>query len=75
MNEEIQKFTDDLKREVKDAPDNIIHVEDLFSLTVVNVLWRCMSGKSYEYNDPKMIRLLQLNRDFFRSSNMGFDPW
>lgn len=73
VNEEIDKFLAHLKNEAGTAKNNIIPVEDLFSLTVVNVLWRLVSGKSYEYNDPKMQRLLQLNSDFFRSSNFGLD--
>lgn len=73
VNEEIEKFTEHIKCEAAQAQDNIIHVEDLFSLTVVNVLWRLVSGKVYEYKDLKMLRLLQLNSDFFRSSNFGLD--
>lgn len=73
VHEEITKFMNHLKIQVNQAPNQTIFVQDLFSLTMLNVLWRLVSGKPYDYNDPKILRLLKLNDEFFRSTNFGVD--
>lgn len=73
LNDELDKFVTHIKEESNNAPGNIIHVHDMFGLTMINVLWRLVSGKSYDYNDEKMTRLLHLNDEFFQSTNFGLD--
>lgn len=73
INGELDKFVTHIRKLSESAPNNILHVEDLFNLTLVNVLWLLVSGKSYEYDDKKMTGLIKLNDDFYRSTNLGFD--
>lgn len=73
VNDEVEKFVEHIRCQSTSVPGNIIHVEDLFNLTMVNIIWRLVSGKSYEYNDAKMLHLLKLNDDFFKSTNFGLD--
>lgn len=73
VNEELDKYIAHIKEESAKAPGNIVHVEDLFNLAMINVLWRMVSGKSHDLKDEKVLRLLRLQDEFFQSTNLGLD--
>ncbi|CAL8127750.1 unnamed protein product [Orchesella dallaii] len=74
INEELDKFLEHMRQQIRSAPNNTLYgVTDFFHLTFNNVLWRLVSGKSYGYHDPQMMELLRLNREFFNSTNFGLD--
>jgi len=59
-----------MKTSVKE--NNGIHTFDCyFTLSVLNVLWSMLVGKSFEHNDPKLLTLIALVRDMMASCNFG----
>lgn len=73
VNEEIDKFIQHIQKQLARTRDNVLNEKDPFNVTMVNVLWRLASGKSYELDDPAIIKLVNLNRTFFETTNMGVD--
>lgn len=71
--EEVTKWVQFIKDKASKSADNVIHVENIFNTAVTNVLWSMVSGKQYDYDDSRMATMLQLNTDFFKSTNIGFD--
>ncbi|CAL8116967.1 unnamed protein product [Orchesella dallaii] len=72
VNEELDKFTDHVNKLI-DKKDGILEVESFFDLTVINVLWRLVTGVNYELEDARMLKLLKMSNDMTESSNFSFD--
>lgn len=73
VNDEIDKFVAYLKSKLDKTENSTIKERDLFSVTMLNVLWRMASGKSYELDDPIIVELVKLQRTFFETTNIGMD--
>jgi len=42
-----------------------------FQLSLLNVLWGMMAGIRYDYDDPKLVRLIEASSAWFESGNFG----
>ncbi len=73
INEELIKFTNHLDKLIDANANGIVHFDAFFDLTVVNVLWRLVTGVNYPLDDPKMNRLLKLSNDQVQSTSFAFD--
>ena len=63
IDEELEKFIEFLE-EKSQSGKNSIYPKHLFSLTVVNSLWRMINGNSFELNNPKLNDLIRWLDDF-----------
>ena len=62
MQEEIKKFCEELKQDCREGP---VDLSDKFNVMVINILWRIIGGKSFDYKDKKFEELVQhLNKGF-----------
>ena len=51
--------------------DGIIVFERFFQLSLLNVLWSMLAGKRYSHDDPKLLKLLEINSLWFQSGSFG----
>lgn len=72
MNEEAKKFIEYLKSNVKSTPDNVIHVGngDLFDSTVLNILWRLVTGKEHDLSDERITKMIRLSREYMNAARV-----
>lgn len=80
INEELDKFTDHFDKLIKSNSNGIVHFDAVFDLTVVNVLWRLVTGVNYSLDDHRIRNLLKLSNDQVKSTSFAFDfsiafPW
>ena len=62
MQEEIKKFCEELKQDCQEGP---VDLSNRFNVMVINILWRIIGGKSFDYKDKKFEELVQhLNKGF-----------
>ncbi|ODM88924.1 Farnesoate epoxidase [Orchesella cincta] len=69
--EEMDKFVGYL--ETKMQRDGVVEVDGLFNLTLVNMLWRLVTGINYSMNDKKIQKLLKLSNDMIKNTKFSFD--
>jgi len=53
---EVEEFVTFLRQEALSAPDNAIEIHNVFNITILNALWRIISGKRYfhSFNNRKI---------------------
>ncbi|CAL8116997.1 unnamed protein product [Orchesella dallaii] len=76
INEELTKFLghfDQILKRSQNNNENVVITTELFDLSVINVLWRLVTGKSYELENVRLNRLLHLSHEFVRISKNGED--
>ena len=56
MVEEIKKFCSELRQECRQGP---VDLSNRFNVMVINILWRIIGGKSFDYQDKKFAELVQ----------------
>ena len=62
IQEEIQKFCSQLRQECSQGS---IDLSNRFNVMVINILWRIIGGKSFDYKDQQFAELVQhLNKGF-----------
>ncbi|CAL8148556.1 unnamed protein product [Orchesella dallaii] len=71
IGEELDKFTDHLKNLMK--KDGVVEVHGLFDLTLVNVLWRLVTGVNYAMDDERILELLKLSNEMIQNTKFSFD--
>ena len=62
MQEEIKNFCSELKKHCQDGP---VDLGNRFNVMVINILWRIIGGKRFDYQDKKFAKLVEhLNEGF-----------
>ena len=62
MQEEIKNFCLDLSKDCQDGP---VDLANRFNVMVINILWRIIGGKRFDYQDKKFAKLVEhLNEGF-----------
>ena len=62
MQEEIKNFCSDLKKDCQTGP---VDLANRFNVMVINILWRIIGGKRFDYQDKKFAKLVEhLNEGF-----------
>ena len=56
IQEETQKFCSELRQECQKGP---IDLSNRFNVMVINILWRIIGGKSFDYKDQQFAELVQ----------------
>ncbi|ODM94630.1 Farnesoate epoxidase, partial [Orchesella cincta] len=74
INEELAKFLEHFSEKLNRTRNNtMVITKELFDGSVLNVLWRLVTGKSFELGDERLDYLLQLSNDFLQASKNGAD--
>ncbi len=74
INEEVAYFADHLAKEAAASREKgVISVQNFFNVTILNVLWRIVAGKRYDYGDSELGRILKIAADVTNTtSTPGF---
>ncbi|CAL8117112.1 unnamed protein product [Orchesella dallaii] len=74
INEEISKFLAHFKKILARSETNtFIMTKELFEMTTTNVLWRLVTGISYDLDDSRMENVIRLSNEFLLSATNGGD--
>ncbi|ODM93070.1 Methyl farnesoate epoxidase [Orchesella cincta] len=69
INEELVKFLRHFNRTLNSNNDNkMLVTKELFAMSALNVLWRLVTGKSYELGNERLKELLRLSNEFVNAS-------
>ncbi|ODM88926.1 Farnesoate epoxidase [Orchesella cincta] len=71
VSEELEKFTGYLQKQM--TTEGVVKVDGLFDLTLVNVLWRLVTGVNYSMDDERILELLKLSNDMIQNTKFSFD--
>lgn len=67
--DELDHFTQHLKNKIDRSGTGIIHVNGLFNLPVLNIVWNLIMSERFSYDDPMLNHYIKLNEEFFLSQN------
>lgn len=72
INEEAAKYVGYLKEQINSSKDSTIYVEtgDMFDSTIINILWRLVTGKEYAMDDVRIKEMLRLSGEYVRSARV-----
>ncbi|ODM91855.1 Farnesoate epoxidase [Orchesella cincta] len=74
INEEIDKFMTHFKKTLACSTNNtVLMSKELFDMTTTNVLWRLVTGISYDLEDDRIENMIRLSTDFLSSCSNGGD--
>ncbi|CAG7667457.1 unnamed protein product [Allacma fusca] len=68
---EVKQFLTYLNSSLASSNNSSLRVERLFHLSLLNVLWSMVGGKTFSHDDPQLLRLLKINEDLMRAGNFG----
>ena len=69
MMDEISELIDEMKHTAKSDPDGIVDFKDLFTVSVINILWAIIGGKRFNRDDEDFKRLLYHIGVLFKTGN------
>ncbi|XP_046657699.1 methyl farnesoate epoxidase-like [Daphnia pulicaria] len=69
--DEIRDLVTDINGVVECSKDGNIMLDDVFTTSVINILWVMVSGTRFKRGDPQMDRLTSCMNGFMRYSNGG----
>lgn len=69
IEEEAQELTSYIENKIK-SKDNIFQVDTLFSVSILNTIWRMMAGVRYQAEDKKMRELQNILKELLSSISM-----
>lgn len=73
INEELEKLLKFMNTALAKTKDNVVRVDDLFDLSVINALWRLVTGVNYTLDNPRILRLMRLSNEMILSTSFAFD--
>ncbi len=69
--EEVEHFKSYLdEQRAAAASDGLISVQNFFNIGILNVLWRLVAGRRFEYGDPKLQELMRMTSDLITTSGL-----
>jgi len=68
--EELKVFTTELKSQIKNGT-GVIEIDHQFQTVFMNVVWSLLTGSRFQHDDPKLHRILKLNRAYAQSAKFG----
>lgn len=73
MSEELRHFVDKIKTDAKASGNSSVYVYTFFNLSLVNVIWSMVAGKTFSYDDERLIKFIEMNEGLFKAGNFGSD--
>ncbi|CAL8121420.1 unnamed protein product [Orchesella dallaii] len=67
---EIEEIISDLKSKIGEN-NGIITFDEYFSISTLNLVWSMLAGTRYEHSNPKLLKLTNVVKEFFLSTNTG----
>jgi len=68
--EELKVFSEELKAQIQ-KNNGIIEISNQFQTVYMNTIWSLVTGTRFEHDDPKLHRILELNRMYAASGQIG----
>lgn len=70
VHEEIHDLVEAIRIGAKLNADAIVDFENLFSMSMINILWAMVGGERFSHQDTRLKQLLGIVELFFRSGNL-----
>lgn len=70
IHEEIHDLISSIELSVKSQAEGIVDFENIFNMSMINILWAIVGGERFSHQDIRLKHLLGIVELFFRSGNL-----
>jgi len=70
IHEEIHDLITGIEKSAKSQAEGIVDFENLFNMSMINILWAMVGGERFNHHDIRLKQLLGIVELFFRSGNL-----